>query len=346
MKDVYHKYGPALFIFILIFIAANIIKPFFITLLTTMIITYLFYPIYVSVRSKIKNENLSAWIMILFILILVIGPITFVISSVVSEIPSVYDAVNDVINSEITAQFIKNISTDFGVIIDLREIAGTILTSIVTYLQNILIFIPGKLIDIALSIFFMFYFFRDGHIIIKKVRYMLPFGLEKSKLVLNEIKTVLDALIYGQVGTGITQGIVATIGYSIIGVDSALFWGVLTMFLSIIPMIGPIFVYLPLGLSLVINSISTGSIPISRGIFVLGYGFLIISSVDNIVKPMLIGDKIKLNPALISLGIIGGLIYFGLVGIVLGPVCLQLLSTLFEIYELKSGFTTSKRIKK
>ena len=100
MKDVYHKYGPALFIFILIFIAANIIKPFFITLLTTMIITYLFYPIYVSVRSKIKNENLSAWIMILFILILVIGPITFVISSVVSEIPSVYDAVNDVINSE------------------------------------------------------------------------------------------------------------------------------------------------------------------------------------------------------------------------------------------------------
>jgi predicted PurR-regulated permease PerM len=138
-------------------------------------------------------------------------------------------------------------------------------------------------------------------------------------------------MIMGQIVVGIIQGILAGIGFLILGVPNPVLWGSLTALISIIPLLGAVLVWLPIDVYLFVNAfLSNGEY--WRAIALLLYGSLVVSTIDNFLKPKIVGDRANIHPLVILFGILGGIQLFGIPGILIGPLVLTLFDLVMEIY--------------
>ncbi len=338
MEKTYYRYGSIVLIGFILFLTYRMTRPFLMPIITSAVIAYIFFPLYKLLVKKTKRENLSALIMCVLVFLIVVLPFFFILNSLVREIPSVYSWVSKTIQSEIYQEFIyNNLKQDFGISIELGRIVENLTSQFLGFVQGALTTVPGKILNVSISAFLLFFFFRDGRATFEKLVHYLPFPKKDTIILLRELKQTADAVVYGQIITAMAQALIATIGYFILGLNAPLFWGIVTLFFSLIPMIGPGIVYVPLSLVLMLNGLGGETVLMIKGIILFVYGVGIVSTVDNIIKPILISDKMRVHPALVFLGVIGGLTYFGVIGILLGPLVLVFLVTLFNIFEMKEN---------
>ena len=142
-----------------------------------------------------------------------------------------------------------------------------------------------------------------------------------------------QAVVYGHLLTAFAQGLIGGLGFLVFGLSSPILWGIIIGIAGLIPMVGTAIVWVPASIYLFLVGILQDSLPyMARGIGLFVYGFLIIGTVDNFLKPKLIGGRAKVHPALILIGLLGGLTVFGLIGAIYGPLILAMLVTFFDIY--------------
>lgn len=182
----------------------------------------------------------------------------------------------------------------------------------------------GGILDLGLSVLTAFFIYRDGEMGVKSLNAVLErLAGDRAQKLLKLAEGTMRGVVYGIIGTALAQGILAGLGFWLMGVPGALFLGLITSFLSIIPF-GPPLVWIPAATWL----FYTGSI--NRGIFLLLWGLLVISSVDNFLKPYFISRGSNLPLLLVFIGVLGGVIAFGFLGVFLGPVLLALGYTLLH----------------
>ena len=169
---------------------------------------------------------------------------------------------------------------------------------------------------------------------VKKIKYLIPLKNHYQNKIVKRFGSVTRAVVYGHFITALIQGMVGVFGLYIFGIKSPLVWGGIMMVACMIPFIGAPVVWFPLGAFKIISGMaSSNSSETIMGIGLLAYGFFIVASIDNLIKPKIIGDKAKIHPTIILLGILGGLAMFGIIGIVVGPLILSLFLTFAEIYK-------------
>jgi predicted PurR-regulated permease PerM len=198
-------------------------------------------------------------------------------------------------------------------------------------------------LDLALSVAAAFFFFRDGAYGAKRLKVMLEkVAGERGNRLLAVAETTINGVVYGMLGTALAQGALASFGLWLSGVPGALFLGVLTSLLSFVPM-GPPMVWAPATLYL----ISSGQI--EWGIFMGLWGFFVVSTVDNVIRPYFISLGSALPLLLVFLGVLGGIVAFGLLGVFIGPTLLAVGYTLLrewshskELEDLKLGAPTAE----
>jgi predicted PurR-regulated permease PerM len=175
--------------------------------------------------------------------------------------------------------------------------------------------IGGGLLQLALSIFIAFFLFRDGGAVGERLTTGIQrIGGERGMHLLEVAANTVRGVVYGILGTGLVQAVMAGIGFFIAGVPGAALLALLTFFLSVVP-VGPPLVWLPAAIWL-FHQGSTG-----WGIFMLAWG-IAVSSVDNVVKPWLISQGSDLPFILIFCGVLGGALVFGFIGVFIGPTLL------------------------
>jgi predicted PurR-regulated permease PerM len=167
------------------------------------------------------------------------------------------------------------------------------------------------LIQLALSVFIAFFFFRDGEAISERARG----ALERLAGERGQRLAAVRGVVVGILGTALAQGVLMAIGLLLVGITAAPLLGLVTFFLSPVP-VGPPLVWIPAGLWLLQQG-SFGS-----GTFILLWGFFVVSTVDNILKPLIISRGSDLPFVLVLLGVLGGAVAFGFIGVFLGPVLL------------------------
>jgi len=178
--------------------------------------------------------------------------------------------------------------------------------------------------QVVMSVFLTFFLLRDAPKLAQRLGIVAErLGGERGRHLLKVAGGTVNGVIYGILGTALVQAVVAGIGFAIAGVPGAVLLGVLTFFFAVIPF-GPPIVWLPAALWLFAQG-SPG-----WGIFILLWGGLGISSVDNIIRPMLISQGTNMPFILVFCGLIGGALTFGLVGIFLGPVLLAVAFRLID----------------
>ena len=179
-------------------------------------------------------------------------------------------------------------------------------------------------LDLALSVIAAFFFFRDGAHGARRLKVMLEkVAGERGHRLLAVAETTISGVVYGMLGTALAQGALAALGLWLAGVPGALFLGLITSLLSFVP-VGPPLVWLPSALWL----FSTGQI--GWGIFMGLWGFFVVSTVDNIIRPYFISLGSALPLLLVLLGVLGGIVAFGLLGVFIGPTLLAVGYTLLR----------------
>ena len=159
------------------------------------------------------------------------------------------------------------------------------------------------------------------------LRSILPFREKVKNHLFKRFEDITWALIYGVFAVGVVQGLVAGLGYILFGAaDQAVMLTLLSIFFGMIPFVGAWIIWAPIGISM----IATGDT--SNGIALLVYGFVIVSHVDNIIRPYFISKKARMSQVGVLLGIFGGFEVFGIVGVFIGPLILDYALMVLEVY--------------
>jgi predicted PurR-regulated permease PerM len=180
--------------------------------------------------------------------------------------------------------------------------------------------------QLFLMLYAMFFFLTDGGAILSKILYYLPLGHEAEQRMLEKFTSVTRATIKGTLVIGVAQGVLAGLAFWVAGIGGAVFWGTLMIFLSIIPGIGTGLVWAPAAVILILAG------HVWRGVGLVLFCALVVGSIDNFLRPRLVGRDTQMHDLLILFGTLGGIVLFGVIGFIIGPVVSALFVTVWDIY--------------
>jgi predicted PurR-regulated permease PerM len=197
---------------------------------------------------------------------------------------------------------------------------------LINSLSSVTVLTVNLLFTTFILLYTMFFFLMDGDKLLSKILYYLPLEDQDEERLLERFTSVTRATIKGTVVIGIVQGGLAGAAFVVVGIPSAVFWATIMTVLSIIPGVGTALVWLPASIILAAGGAFTKAIGLALFCAVL------VGSVDNFLRPLLVGKDTKLHELLILFGTLGGIIMFGVVGLIIGPVLAALFVTVWEIY--------------
>ena len=199
------------------------------------------------------------------------------------------------------------------------------------FLSNVARFITDSLITFVV----VFFLFREGKSWAYRLGALMPLSPQQVSRLYRNVSDTIVANVYGILSVGAAQGILIGIALRIVGMPSALLLALAAAFASIIPVVGAALIWVPIAIYLLL----TGSV--WKGVFLLIWGIVMVSSVDNVLRPWVVGGRVELHPLVLLFFIFGGVEAFGFLGLFLGPVVASVLAALFDILreELKEAKT-------
>lgn len=343
------KYGViAFWVFagLVLITAALMLKPFFPAILWAIVITVLTKPINDRLVSRNWNPNMAALvttlgtIAVIGIPLSIVGAILFVqVNGFVHEVQNsapngqnVFDL--NYIASEldkVLGPTIRQFSSSFSFTTWIGQNKEELTRSLTGPLRNAAIGIGTTIFMMVVAFLTQFFLLRDAHRLKEPVVAISPLDKERTLDIIDRLGRTINAVFVSVFLVGIAQGILAGVAYYVAGVPNALMWTIATIVLCMIPLLGAPIVYIPLSLILVSQG-KTGA-----GIGLLIFCLVVVSNIDNLLKPWIIGARILLHPMAVFFALLGGIFFFGPVGLMAGPMILTLLLTLSEIaIELRS----------
>lgn len=182
-------------------------------------------------------------------------------------------------------------------------------------------------IAFTIILFVTYYILTDGDRLARYLRRAAPLPARQVDYLLKEAHKGLRAVFVGQMLTSIIQGAVGGIGFLIAGVPGVILWTVVMAVFSLLPVVGAFLVWLPAGIYLLVVG------KVWQGVFLLAWGVLVVSNVDNVVRPLLIGRSSGVHPLFVLVGVLGGVAAFGFIGLFLGPVLVGVTVSVLKVWE-------------
>ena len=301
--------------------------PFMPYIVLAGILTYTLFPIYQFLSQRTGKPGLSAGLAIILALLVMILPTVYLVSELVDQVSGAYTTLKTDSLKQVGDYFssLTNGQVDFQEILDAA--LEQVRQSIVGVAPNILGSISELLLGLFIMFFVMFYGFREGQGFITYLKELLPLESGLKDSLFHQMRTVTQAVLYGQVLTAVIQGALGGLGLLVCGVPNALFWGAIMMITAFLPLLGTPLIWVPAGVGLIMDGSMT------RGILLLIYGATIVMNIDNFLRPRLVSGRSNVHPVLILIGVLGGLRVFGFIGMLVGPLVLAILVALIKFYE-------------
>jgi predicted PurR-regulated permease PerM len=185
--------------------------------------------------------------------------------------------------------------------------------------------------ELLITFFALFYCFRDRRQALQNLRSLVPLSEGETEAVFTRVIDTLHATIYGTLLVGLVQGVMGGLMFWALGLPAALLWGVVMAILGIIPVLGTFIVWAPAALLLALEG------GWGRALILVAWGGLVVSLVDNLLYPILVGQRLRLHTLPVFVAIVGGVALFGSAGIVLGPVTLATTVALIEVWRRRTA---------
>jgi len=323
-------------VIVVLYLSFLIIKPFLVAIIGAAVLAYLSYPFYKALAGKIpsflRGESVAAVITVLLIILFVLVPTVFITGVLAKELKDGYVFVRQVIDQPgFTLALPSAISRQLGDISTFKEPLLNLASQSIGWLQHAVRGLPGAFLSIFITIFSIYFFLKGGPDIYRFLKELLPLPGERYKEIFRRFDDLARGMIMGQIVVGIVQGGLAWLAYYYLGVSNPVLWAFLTAIISVIPLLGASLVWFPISLYLFATGYYVTGDP-WKGIALFIYGFFLISTIDNILKPKIVGDHARVHPLIILFGILGGIQLMGLPGILIGPLVLALFDVVMSIF--------------
>lgn len=302
----------------------------------SLLIAYFLYPLYKFYIRKVGDERISSILSLLTFTLVICVPFGlfsyFVILNLIKILLEyrIYIENPDILNQTIT-QFMERITGSQALSsINLAELFNTFVVYVIEAISKFFSSIPTMVFYFFIMLFISYYALVYNKKMFKAANDYIPLGIKKQNEIIESLDKNLKVLFKGYFLTGIIQTAVALFGYIIFGAPNIMLLTVLTFVLSLIPYLGTPLVFVPVSMYMIISGNQIG------GIGLLIYGTMIISTVDNFIRPYLMSTKETISPPLVFVGFIGGVLAFGISGFILGPLIIAITTILLKY--LKDSF--------
>ncbi|MCB0664758.1 MAG: AI-2E family transporter [Saprospiraceae bacterium] len=316
----------------------GLIKEYLLATFWSIVLALLFRRTQDRILNRVGDKkNLAAGLTLTGILLMVILPLFLIGYAVTTEGIDFYNQIDsgeikvkeylDNLRSQVPVveRFLENLNLDVdqlrsSINESLANISKTIASSIFSFTQNFI----GFVIQLAIMLYVLFFFLRDGRDLVKKLVWVLPIGDEKEWALIRRFESVARATVKGSLVVAMAQGSAGGLLFFFVGIPGAVLWGVLMTIVSLLPL-GSGIIWIPAAIIFFVQG------EITKAIIIVLVGSLLIGLLDNFLRPRLVGNDTKMPDYLILLSTLGGLTWVGISGFVLGPIIAAFFITCWEM---------------
>ncbi|MGD8341955.1 MAG: AI-2E family transporter [Desulfobacterales bacterium] len=340
-KEAINKWVLLLLVFFISALFLAMIRQFLMAIFLAGIFSALSYPLYRRFErwfgGRRSPASLTTLLIIVFVVLLPLGGLLGIVTGQaikvgetvkpwVAQQLSEPDAISNTLKS---LPFYDRIEPYRNwILTKAGQLVGHVSSFLIDRLRAVTVGTVNFLFMLFIMLYTMFFFLMDGDKLIDKILYYLPLEDQDERRMLNKFTSVTRATLKGTAVIGILQGALAGAAFAVVGIDSAVFWGTVMAVLSFIPGIGTALVWGPA----VIILAATGHLAKAIGLGV--FCAAVVGSIDNLLRPILVGRDTQMHELMILFGTLGGIIMFGVVGIIIGPIVAALFVTIWDIYGL------------
>ena len=333
-----------------------ILWPFFGAVLWGTVLAILFAPLYRRLSTSMRQRrNLAALTTLAIVLVMVILPLSLIVAALVQEAASVYakiqsrdlslgqyfQEVYDALPAWATGLLGRFELTHLGAVQErlsasLMQGSQFLAAQAITIGQNTFQFF----VKFFLMVYLLFFLLRDGEMLARRAKEAIPLRAEHQRALFEKFTVVIRATVKGNIVVALLQGALGGLIFWILGIHAALLWAALMAILSLLPAVGAGLVWLPVAVYL----LATGAV--WQGVVLIAYGVLVIGLVDNVVRPILVGQDTKLPDYVVLITTLGGLAIFGINGFVIGPVIAAMFIAVWDIFAASRSALPLDRIRR
>jgi predicted PurR-regulated permease PerM len=309
-------------------VAALMLKPFAAYIFGAMILAFILKKPHFRLRRRIGDRP-SALLMTISSIVLAVLPLILAGAAVAEDARGLVEDVNrtDVVDFETIEESLQELT---GQEVDIQATITSAIQSFSTetlgsFSRFVTIF-TQLLIGVSVMLFLTYYFLKDGQGLVEWLKEVSPLPREIEDDLHDRLELTTTAVMKGHIMVAIAQGLIAGLGLAVFGVPNYIFWTFMMVILGVIPIVGSFLVWFPASIYLLISEE-----PVSAALLFL-YGAIVVGATDNFLRPFVVDDEADLHPALIILGVIGGVYLFGVAGLFLGPIAFGIFKSVLTVF--------------
>lgn len=314
-------------------------RPFLKPLLSAAVIAVVFFPIHVQIQRWLRRPSLTALASILVVVLLVIVPAVAIVLAIKGEVEDLYALIDQKSTesgglSPYLTQLLERPMQWIGRYVDLSQF--DLRASLLGRLRELSSFFVAEgwmivgglttfVVNAVITLFTLFFLFREGRSMRRRLAAVLPLTSEQVEKLFSGIENTIIGTVYGGLVVAAVQGTLVGLALWILGVPSPVLWGVVASFFALLPLVGTAAVWVPASIYL----LASGSW--GKAVILVVVGVFIVGTIDNWLRPILIGSRVQMHTLLIFFAVFGGVNVFGFLGLIIGPVTLAVTMTLLGL---------------
>jgi predicted PurR-regulated permease PerM len=313
-----------------------VVAPFLKAIVFSAILVIICYPLHTRILHWIRNRNAAAAVTTSILLLMITSVSIFLGRALIAGLQGIYESLtgSDAGKERLSVFVVRRVDQAVAWLshyfpISVPNLQSTILNQVenaVSTLLTITSELVGSVSALGLNSFIttfvLFFFFRDGRSILRRVGVMLPLKPDQARRLFTRVKDTLDAIVYGTLAMAAIQGTLTGLAFWILGLSSPVVWGLVATLLAVLPVVGTACVWGPAAALLFFNGHWI------KAVILVVWGLAVVHPVDNILRPYLIGSRVKLSVLYVFFAVVGGLKAFGLLGLFIGPLILAVTAAL------------------
>lgn len=319
-----------------IYLCYLLAEPFLPALTWAIALSVLFAPFQRWLESKIRHPGLAAIIAVVVIAFIVVVPVLFVGQKLIGQAAQGAQLIETKVATGEWRRAIDAQPRLAPVAVKIErelDLPGTMKSLASWFSATAGAFVSGSMLQVVsfgLIFYLLFFFLRDRRAALASLHHLSPLSREETETLLLRVRDTIQATVYGTLVVSIIQGLLAGLMFWWLGLPAPLLWGVVMAILSVVPMLGAFVVWIPAALFLALEG-SWG-----KAVILILWGMLVVGTIDNLLRPVLVGNLLKLHTVLAFISVVGGLMLFGSAGLILGPVALTITTVLLETWRSRS----------
>ena len=319
------------------YVCYKLARPFLPALAWALALAVVAHPAHEWVARRVKSANLAAGLAVVVVALLLIAPAVFVARQLAREAVEGAQTIQAGIEGGEWRSHVEGDARLAPVLtwvegqIDLKGEIERLASGITARVSS---FVAGSiraLAELLVTLFALFFFFRDRREITAALRSLVPLSDAETDEVFARVGDTIHATVYGTVLVSIVQGVLGGLMFWVLGLPAPLLWGVVMALLAIVPVLGAFVVWLPAAIYLALAG-SWG-----KALILVAWGTLVVSLIDNLLYPALVGKRLRLHTLPVFIAIVGGIMLFGAAGLILGPVALAVTVALVDVWRRRTA---------